>query len=275
MEDKRIYEMLNDMLEQLSREDYPQIYDIIENSISEEDGTVLDEPMEIAAKLYNADGAKQLPDCVVDFLLEVYTDEMDAGNADAACNLGSLYYTGRGGEQSYAKAVKYYTIAARDGSRQAQENLGYCFYYGRYVPVNYEKAFHYFALGAFDGHLRSLYKIGDMYRYGYYVEKDEREAFCIYLSCIRNMTKEAEPLVGADVLMRLGDCYFEGIGTEKDDEMALLSYQRAEHLFMTRLMDGDFMIRECYDHVVARQAKARARVKAKLPKFDWTKQNKG
>lgn len=271
MTDERLYDILSDMLEQISRGDYPQTYDVIEDSISEGEGTVLDEPMEIAGKLHHADGAKQLPDCVVDFLLDVYTDEMKKGNADAACDIGSLYYTGRGGEQSYAKAVKYYTIAARDGSRQAQENLGYCYYYGRNVPVDYEKAFHYFALGAFDGHLRSLYKIGDMYRYGYYVEKNEQEAFCIYLSCIRNMTQEAEPLVGADVLMRMGDCYFEGIGTEKNDEMAMFSYQRAEQLFMARLMDGDFMIRKCYDHVVTRQAKVRARMKAKLPVFDWTK----
>ena len=224
MTDERLYDVLSDMLEQISREDYPEIYDIIEESIDVENKEVLDEPMEIAGKLHGADGAKQLPDCVVDFLLEVYTDEMEQSNADAACDLGSLYYTGRGGEQSYAKAVKYYTIGAKGGSRQAQENLGYCYYYGRDIPVDYEKAFHYFALGAFDGHLRSLYKIGDMYRYGYYVEKNEQEAFCIYLSCIQNMTKEAEPLVGADVLMRMGDCYFEGIGTEKDDGMAMLSY---------------------------------------------------
>lgn len=42
-----------------------------------------------------------------------------------------------------------------------------------------------------------------------------------YRRCAETMTDEAAPLVGADVMMRLGDCYFEGIGTEKDHKLAL------------------------------------------------------
>ena len=88
--------------------------------------------------------------------------EIGAGNADAMNDLGALYYDGsRGFEQSFEKAVRYYSMAAENGSRQAQENLGYCYYYGRDGEPDYEKAFHYFALGAFDGHLVSLYKIGE------------------------------------------------------------------------------------------------------------------
>lgn len=110
------------------------------------------------------------------------------------------------------------------GDGQAQENLGYCYYYGRDMPVDYEKAFHYFALGAFDGHIRSLYKIGDMYRNGYYIPPNEAEAFCIYRRCEETMTEAALPLVGADVMMWLGDCYFSGIGTQVDDKKALEYY---------------------------------------------------
>ncbi len=62
MTNERLYDVLSDMLEQNSREDYPQIYDVVEDSISEEEGTVLDEPMEIAGKLHHSDGAKQLRD---------------------------------------------------------------------------------------------------------------------------------------------------------------------------------------------------------------------
>ena len=156
------------------------------------------------------------------------------------------------------------------GSRQAQENLGYCYYYGRSIDKDYEKAFHYFALGAFDGHLRSLYKIGDMYRNGYYVEKSEIEAFRIYRHCADTLTEQAVPLVGADIMMRLGDCYYEGIGTDVDYKLALRYYQQAENMFVERLEEGDFLIKGCYEKVVNRQTEVRKAMQNKLPAFEWT-----
>lgn len=273
MTERRLFTALRHILTQISEEEYPEIFDIIDSNIDIEGELVYCSAEYIAELLHEADGAKQLPKCVADFLMEVYTDEMDAGNADAACNLGSLYYTGRCGEQNYAKAVKYYTIAAKGGCRQAQENLGYCYYYGRDTAIDYEKAFHFFALGAFDGHLRSLYKIGDMYRKGYYVEKNETEAFRIYDHCMQTMTEEALPLVGADVMMRMGDCYFSGIGTDVDYKTARTYYQRAEQLFFERLEEGDFMIRNCYNHVVARQNDIRRELEAALPSFEWVKKS--
>ena len=269
MTDERLYELLKGILDEISEEQYPEIYFRIVTNIDEESQLVYNDAFSIAGQLHDADGAEQLPKCVVDFLFEVYEFEMKNGNADAACDLGSLYYTGRAGEQSYAKALEYYTIGAKGGSRQAQENLGYCYYYGRDTDVDYEKAFHYFALGAFDGHIRSLYKIGDMYRNGYYVEKNEKEAFYIYTRCAETMTEEAVPMVGADVMMRLGDCYFEGIGTEVDYKLARQYYQRAEVLFFERLEEGDFLIRGCYEMVVQRQSEIRKKLELDLPGFDW------
>ena len=98
-----------------------------------------------------------------------------------------------------------------------------------------------------------------MYRNGYYVPKNEAEAFRIYQRCEETMTEAALPLVGADVMMRLGDCYFSGIGTQVDDKEALEYYQKAERLFFTRLEQGDFLIRNCYDRVIKRQAETRKR----------------
>ena len=225
----------------------------------------------IAGELHEADNTKQLPKCVADFMIAAYEEEIEGGNAGAACDLGSLYYTGRAGEQNYTKALQYYTISAKGGCRQAQENLGYCYYYGRATAVDYEKAFQYFALGAFDGHICSLYKIGDMYRNGYYVEKNPQEAFRIYNRCAETMTEEAIPLAGADVMMRMGDCYFEGIGIENDNKLAIKYYHQAERMYYNRLENGDFMIKGCYDKVVRRQAEARQKLEEQLPDFSWTK----
>lgn len=266
-----LFETLKNILDSLDEKEYPEIYEIILENIDLESGEVFDDAYGIAQQLHEADGAKQLPNCVSAFLLDVYAAETENGNADAACNLGSLYYTGRAGEQNYAKAEKYYTLAADGGCRQAQENLAYCYYYGRAGDVDYEKAFHYFALGAFDGHIRSLYKIGDMYRYGQYVAKNACEAFRIYTRCFDTMHDGVLPLVGADVSVRIADCFFEGIGTEIDYEKALEYYQRAEHLFYHRLQDGDYMIKTSYEKVIARQEEARRKMRESLPKYDWVK----
>lgn len=270
MTNKQAYEMLSKILDAISEEEYPEIYSTIFSYIDEDAEEIYSEPSVIAGELHEADATKQLPKCVAEFLLKVYEDEYAEGNANAACDIGSLYYTGRAGEQNYTKALKYYTLAAEGGCRQAQENLGYCYYYGRDTKVDYEKAFHYFALGAFDGHICSLYKIGDMYRNGNYVNKNEVEAYRIYKRCLETMTNEAVPFVGADVMMRLADCYFEGVGTEVDYEFALDYYQKAERLFYKRLQEGDFLIKGNYEKVIERQKEARQKMNESLPSYEWT-----
>ena len=50
--------------------------------------------------------------------------EARKGNEHYQVNLGYLYANGRGVEQNYAKAVKWYTLAAKQGNMIAQNNLG-------------------------------------------------------------------------------------------------------------------------------------------------------
>lgn len=54
--------------------------------------------------------------------------------------------------------------------------------------------------------------------------------------------------------------------------MALEYYQQAERLYYDRLLDGDFMIKGCYEKTIARQQEARKKLKEDLPSYDWTKQ---
>ena len=174
MTEKTLYDKLSNILETIDAEKYTDIVSIIECNI-EGDGTVYMDAFDFACELHNADGAEVLPKEVAGLMIEIYLEEISKENPNAMTNLGSLYYTGRCGEQNYEKAVKYYTMADKHGERQATENLGYCYYYGRTGEVDYKKAYHYFVKGALDNHLNSLCKIGDMYKNGYYVEKDEKE----------------------------------------------------------------------------------------------------
>ena len=271
MTDERLCTLLTGILDSIKEDEYPEITDIVSCYIDDE-GNVFGDAFYIACELHEADNTKAFPPIVADFLREVYLEEIENKNADAACNLGSLYYTGRIGQRDFEQAVKYYTIAADGGCRAAQENLGYCYYYGRTGEKDYQKAFHYFAIGAFDGHLNSLYKIGDMYRNGYYVAKNETEAFYIYRRCFETLTEDAIPLVGADIMMRMGDCYFEGIGTEADYGKALSFYQKSEELYYDRLMRGDYLIQRCYSKVIERQSESRKALQNQLPDFDWATQ---
>lgn len=135
---------------------------------------------QIASEIVTRDRTSNLPRNLFNYIVKLYKEAIDEGNADAMNDLGALYYDGRGCEQDFTKAVYYYDMAAKNGCRLSQENLGYCYYYGRNFEIDYKKAFHYFALGAFDGHLISLYKIGDMYKNGYYVEKNPNEVSSLY-----------------------------------------------------------------------------------------------
>ena len=128
MTNERLYEVLTGILNSIDDEEYPQIVDTISYNMDDE-GNVFADAFEIACELHEADNTKAFPAVVADFLREVYLEEIENHNADAACNLGSLYYTGRIGSRDFNLAVKYYTIAAEGGCRAAQENLGYCYYF--------------------------------------------------------------------------------------------------------------------------------------------------
>ncbi len=254
--------------EAITEECYPQSYHVLdkvrENGFTDAGQKAID----YANAFFSADEEVPMPKAIGDFVKEIYEEAIDQGSGEAACNLGSLYYSGRIGEQNFRRAVELYTLAAARGERQAAENLGYCYYYGRDVAVDYEKAFHYFALGAFDGHLVSLYKIGDMYRYGYYVEKNEKEAFYIYTYCIEMMTEEASAICGADIYMRIADCYADGIGTEKNEEQALLFYQLASNAFRTRIMNGDFMVKKNYYRCIREERKLQEVLEGSFPSWE-------
>ena len=268
MTENTLFKKLSRILETVDRERYFETVSTIACHISE-DGEVYLDAFTFAEMLQDSDKAETMPQEVAELLKEIYLEETEQGNAAAMTNLGSLYYTGRGGEQSYEKAVFYYTMADRHGERQATENLGYCYYYGRVGEPDYKKAFHYFIKGALDNHLNSLYKIGDMYRNGYYVEKDENQAFYIYRHCYEQMTEQCRELIGADICMRMGDAYYEGIGTEKDYEAALHFYQEAEQWFYFKLRQGDFFAQKGLEHTIERQSAVRKALMKSLPSFDW------
>lgn len=264
-----LYQQITAVLSVLDTKECPEIYAYLSCLINEEE-EIEKTPYEIATDLIELDKPEILPQILIDFITDLYEEEIEIGNADAMNDLGSHYYVGRRGFlQSFSEAVELYHQAAMNGNRQAQENLGYCYYYGRDMERDYEKAFHYFALGAFDGHLISLYKIGDMYLNGYYVEKNEKEAFHIYMRCLDTMTDEAAEVAAGPVYLRLGKMFLNGIGTDADPKAALICYQKAESYLYDMVKNGDVMYQKSMEAAIEEQGKAREKLHDLLPGESW------
>lgn len=255
---------VDDILAMLDASEYPETYEMLTDVY--DGGKVKCSAYELATAFTSCDNTVPMKPFVFNFVVKLLDFEIRNGNVSAMNDLGALYYDGRGCGQDFSKAVEYYTMAAENGDSQAQENLGYCYYYGRVGEPDYEKAFRYFSMGAFTGRLTSLYKIGDMYKNGYFVEKNETEAFRIWDRCMALMTEDEDIRICAGpVLLRIGDAFLKGEGTEADAKKALVCYQKAETFLYDMLIDGDGMYRKSYESAVEGQSKARELLKKTLP----------
>ena len=267
MTDSMLYHRLAELRASVDAAMYPQIAEVIDDNLL--DGEVDLTPYQMAYALMEADPAERLPDAAAALVKEIFLEEAENGSVNAWTNLGALYYTGRIGEQSYEKAMHYYTLAAEQGELQAMENLGYCWYYGRTGEVDYQKAYHYFIKAALAGGINSRCKIGDMYKNGYYVEKDERLAFRIYNDCSEELSDYDTERFGAAIWMRLGEAYEKGIGTGRNPEMALIYYQKAEHMLYQKIRNGDYFAQSELDKAIGRQEALRRELREALPAFRW------
>lgn len=171
------------------------------------------------ASFYTVNRPDLITEAMVPRIVAYFEKAIANGDAEAALNLGALYYAGQFVPQDYRRAIELYQIASRCEypviAARALCNLGYCFYYGRDLSVDYGKAFMYFAKGALQyDDPNCCYKLGDMYQFGKYVEQDNTAAYCLYQKACYNCddNDRAYP----DIMKRLGECALYGIGTDKD-----------------------------------------------------------
>ncbi|MEI6847264.1 MAG: tetratricopeptide repeat protein [Chlorobiaceae bacterium] len=81
----------------------------------------------------------------------------EQGYAQAQCNLGLLYESGKGVTQDYAEAARWYHLAAEQGHAQAQFNLGLLYKSGRGVTQDSAEAERWFRLAAEQGYASNQY----------------------------------------------------------------------------------------------------------------------
>ena len=221
-----------------------------------------DDVFDIAVSLAFCNPSEPIPKVAREFVSLAFLDEIENDNPDAMLDLGSLYYTGRIGEQSYTEAVKYYKMAYEHGNLIASENLGYCYYYGRDVEVDYKTAYHYFIVPALAGRYESMYKIGDMYAKGLYVEKNETTAFMMYDKAYQAIDDDCD--VVGDICLRMGNCFYYGNGCARDIQTALFFYQRAELFFYSQIKNGDLFKKDILKDVIEKEEKIREELNGEI-----------
>ena len=265
-------EMLQKIANETKDTDYKQTFDIAVKALSSEDeGTTI---FDVAYALHNTDAEKPMPASVLEYLKTVYQIGIDEGNPVCMNNMGSLYYTGRCGIQSYKKAREYYEMAVKTGYPLPAENLGYVYYYGRDTDIDYEKAYKYFTMAALQGQTEATYKVGDMFRYGYYVDKSPAIAYVLYHKAYAMSDDDKDGDCLGNIMKRLGDVYAEGIGCDMDLKTALVYYQNAEVQFYRQIENGDQYAQKDLDFVIKAQTKLRKQIAKQLPNLSWQKEEK-
>lgn len=133
--------------------------------------------------------------------------------------------------------LEYYQLT---GDASAANTLGYIYYYGRCnggVP-EYEEAFKYFSIGHAYTYFESTYKLADMFAHGYGVVKDGETAnhlyWSVYKQNIKRFVKEDYECKFADAALRMGNCFRDEIGAQKDLETAYYYYLQADFAIRKR-----------------------------------------
>lgn len=88
----------------------------------------------------------------------------EQGDAYAQLNLGMMYYRGEGVPQIYQEAVKWYRMAAEQGNANAQYFLGVMYDNGRGVPQDYVPAYMWVNIAAVNAPAGELKQMAAGYR---------------------------------------------------------------------------------------------------------------
>ena len=172
----------------------------------------------------------------------VFLDDLcDANHYSAVKTKSYAYYTGnkivstdwKKSEEALLKLYKF-------GEMKAANSLGYIYYSKRLGQPDYDKAFFFFSKAAEDGIIEATYKLSDMYRKGHGTAKNIKKAWSLLGKVYR---EELEKIKGrifdckyADIALRMGYFYEEGLLQKQDYHRALEYFLRAKFALEMRQM---------------------------------------
>jgi len=92
--------------------------------------------------------------------IEKLRQKAEEGDADAQFNLGIMYDNGKGVEQDYKEAVKWFRKVAEQGYADGQFGLGVMYAEGQGVEQDYKEAVKWFREAAEQGDAKAQYNLG-------------------------------------------------------------------------------------------------------------------
>ncbi len=163
--------------------------------------------------------------------------------------LGYNYYEGDGGFPLDPKQSLYWLEKAYQISQDPDlaRTIGYIYYYGRTsdgVPQG-DKAFQYFAIGHFaGGYYEATYKLADCYLKGYGTPVNKQAAFNLVSSIFKATQDDylsGEDSKFADVALRIGSYFKDGVHVDKDISVAQGVLLQARDAIKTRLENMEYV----------------------------------
>jgi uncharacterized protein len=130
------------------------------------------------------------------------------GDAGSQFILGSMYAQGRGVQQDYSEAVRWFRKAAEQGLADAQTTLGADYAAGIGVAQDYSEALRWFRKAAAQGNPDGQALLGGAYDAGQGVAQDHAEAARWYREAANQGVAAAQEL--------LGILYAQGQGVPQD-----------------------------------------------------------
>ena len=150
---------------------------------------------------------------------QLWKDAAAQGHIIAQSNLGVMYENGKGVQQDYAEAVKWYRRGAEQGFADAQCNLGFMCSHGQGMQQDYAVAVKWYRRAAEQGHLDAQCNMGLMYSNGLGAKLDYAEAVKWYRRAAKQGNAEAQ--------YELGIMYAKGRGVQQDFCEAALWFEKA------------------------------------------------
>ena len=147
------------------------------------------------------------------------------GNADAMHALGKCYARGKGVDEDFDLAAKWYRKAADAGKAEAMYKLGKCYRDGRGVNKNPEEAFRWFRKAAHRRYslaLSAIHDLGVRYRDGKGVDKSLEKAADMFGQAAGRGYSSA-----LSAIHDLGVRYRDGKGVDKSLEKAADMFRQA------------------------------------------------
>ena len=114
------------------------------------------------------------------------------GLPTAHFNLGSSYYSGKGTQQNYKEALKWFKASAEQGNSNAQRALAVMYYRGEGIPQDYREAAKWFVVSAEQRNAGAQYDLGVIHYEGEGTPHDYKKAHMWWNIAAANGNEEAK-----------------------------------------------------------------------------------